>query len=58
MTDRSDDNNETSINRRRLLGAAAGAGALAAGLTAGARTASAQSAAWMQPGNNNPPAVR
>ncbi|MGI9421088.1 MAG: MBL fold metallo-hydrolase [Geminicoccaceae bacterium] len=53
MADRFDDDDATSVSRRGLLGAAAGAGALAAGLSAGARTASAQSAAWMQPGNNN-----
>ena len=54
MTDRSDnDSNEPSVSRRGLLGAAAGASTLAAGLAAGVKTASAQSAAWMQPGNNN-----
>ncbi|MGI9510249.1 MAG: MBL fold metallo-hydrolase [Geminicoccaceae bacterium] len=53
MVDRSNDDDAASVSRRGLLGAAAGAGALAAGLTASARTASAQSAAWMQPGNNN-----
>ncbi len=48
-----DDNHNASVSRRGLLGAAAGAGALAAGLAAGTKSASAQSAAWMQPGNNN-----
>ena len=52
MVDRSDDNGGT-VSRRGLLGAAAGAGALAAGLAGTNKTASAQSAAWMQPGNNN-----
>ena len=52
MADRSDDH-KISVSRRGLLGTAAGAGALAAGLAAGTKTASAQSAAWMQPGNNN-----
>lgn len=47
------DNDQTSISRRWLLGAATGAGALASGLAAGSKAASAQSAAWMQPGNNN-----
>ncbi|MGI9451818.1 MAG: MBL fold metallo-hydrolase [Geminicoccaceae bacterium] len=53
MADGSNDNNGINVSRRGLLGAAAGAGALAAGLSVGARTASSQSAAWMQPGNNN-----
>ncbi|MEM9440808.1 MAG: MBL fold metallo-hydrolase [Pseudomonadota bacterium] len=52
MDDRSDDHKQT-IGRRGLLTAAAGAGALAAGLTTGAKSGLAQSAAWMQPGNNN-----
>ena len=52
MANRSDDD-ATSVSRRGLLGVAAGAGALTAGLIASARRASAQSAAWMQPGNNN-----
>lgn len=53
MTDWPKDDNATSVSRRGLLGTAAGAGALAAGMTFGGRAASAQSAAWMQPGNNN-----
>lgn len=52
MADRSDDDRRT-VGRRELLTAAAGAGAVAAGLTASAKPALAQSAAWMQPGNNN-----
>jgi L-ascorbate metabolism protein UlaG (beta-lactamase superfamily) len=52
MADHSDDR-VTKVSRRGLLGATAGAGALVAGLAAGAKPASAQSAAWMQPGNNN-----
>lgn len=57
MADRSDDSenhvNEKHVSRRRLLSAAAGVGTLAAGFATSSRTASAQSAAWMQPGNNN-----
>ena len=53
MADWSNNDNGTNVSRRGLLGAAAGASALATGLTLGARTASSQSAAWMQPGNNN-----
>ena len=52
MADRSDDD-RMNVSRRGLLGAAAGAGALAAGLAGTTRTAAAQSAAWMQPGNNS-----
>lgn len=52
MSDRSDDELGANVSRRGLLGAAAGAGVLAAGLGR-PTTASAQSAAWMQPGNNN-----
>jgi len=53
MADRSGDDKEQAVSRRGLLGVAAGAGALATGLAAAGKTASAQSAAWMQPGNNN-----
>jgi L-ascorbate metabolism protein UlaG (beta-lactamase superfamily) len=55
MTDRSDADpkKNTTLSRRTLLSGAAGAGALAAGLAAGTKPAAAQSAAWMQPGNNN-----
>lgn len=52
MADRSDDHG-INVSRRGLLGAAAGASALAAGLSAAGKTANAQSAAWMQPSNNN-----
>ncbi|MEM7044419.1 MAG: MBL fold metallo-hydrolase [Pseudomonadota bacterium] len=52
MADRSDEKG-VNVSRRGMLGAAAGAGALAAGMAASTKTASAQSAAWMQPGNNN-----
>lgn len=53
MTDWPKDDKTTLVSRRGLLGTAAGAGALVAGMTFGGRAASAQSAAWMQPGNNN-----
>ena len=55
MTDRPDEDSAppSELNRRSFLGASAGAGVLAAGLAAGAKPVSAQSAAWMQPGNNN-----
>jgi len=53
MADQSDNRKDMSVSRRGLLGTAAGAGALAAGLVSKNKTASAQSAAWMQPGNNN-----
>ncbi len=53
MTDQSDNRRDMGVSRRGLLGTAAGAGALAAGLATSTKTASAQSAAWMQPGNNN-----
>jgi len=56
MADQSDNRKDMSVSRRGLLGTAAGAGALAAGLVSKNKTASAQSAAWMQPGNNNRPA--
>lgn len=55
MTDRPDADppTKTALTRRNLLGSAAGAGALAGGLALAPKPASAQSAAWMQPGNNN-----
>ena len=54
MADRSSDDTagRSRLDRRHFLGASAGAGVLAAGLATGARPASAQSVAWMQPGNN------
>ncbi len=54
MADRSTDNSarQSCLDRRHFLGTSAGAGVLAAGLAAGAGPASAQSVAWMQPGNN------
>ncbi len=56
MTDQStgDPAAKVALSRRNLLSSGAvGAGAIAAGLALASKTASAQSAAWMQPGNNN-----